>query len=104
MSELLDPKKIDSALGGLPAWHRVGDGLHADFEAPDFPAAIAMVDAVAVQAQEMDHHPDIDVRYRTVSFTVSTHSAGGITAADLELAGRIGAAAVAVGATALSRD
>ncbi len=103
MAIVLEPDEIDSALGGLPSWRRVGDELRAAFEAPDFPAAIAMVDAVAVQAQEMDHHPDIDIRYRTVSFAASTHSAGGITAADLELAGHIEAAAAAVGATAVAQ-
>jgi 4a-hydroxytetrahydrobiopterin dehydratase len=59
------------------------------FAASDFPTAIAWVDAVAVIAEEMDHHPDIDIRWRTLHFAVSTHSAGGVTALDVELAARI---------------
>lgn len=103
MDTVLEPDEIDSALSGLPSWHRVDGELRAAFEAPDFPAAIAMVDAVAVQAQQLDHHPDIDIRYRTVSFAASTHSAGGITAADLELARRVEIAAAAAGAPAVTR-
>jgi 4a-hydroxytetrahydrobiopterin dehydratase len=54
-----------------------------------FPAAIAAVDRIAVVAEELDHHPDIDIRWRTLTFTVSTHSAGGVTHRDVELARRI---------------
>ena len=51
--------------------------------------AIRLVQHVAQVAEESDHHPDIDIRYTTLTFTLSTHSAGGVTAKDLELAGRI---------------
>ena len=56
---------------------------------PTFPAAIAVVDRVAVVAEEMDHHPDIDIRWRTLTFVCATHSAGGVTTKDFELARRI---------------
>jgi len=59
------------------------------FTARDFPAAITVVDKVAVIAEEMNHHPDIDIRWRTLMFRLSTHSAGGVTDLDLELARRI---------------
>jgi len=52
-------------------------------------AAIAAVSRIAAIAEELDHHPDIDIRWRTVTLVVSTHSAGGVTAADVELARRI---------------
>ena len=54
--------------------------------APDFLTGIRLVDDVALVAETMDHHPDIDILWRTLTFTLSTHSAGGVTAADFELA------------------
>ena len=48
-----------------------------------------MVDRVAEVAEELDHHPDIDIRWRTLTFACATHSAGGVTAKDLTLAARI---------------
>ena len=68
---------------------REGDTLRRSIEAKDFPAAIRIVDGVAVEAEQMAHHPDIDIRWRTLHFTLSTHSAGGITQLDVELAHRI---------------
>ncbi|MCU1689781.1 MAG: 4a-hydroxytetrahydrobiopterin dehydratase, partial [Jatrophihabitantaceae bacterium] len=67
------------------------DTLMREVKCPGFPAAIALVVAVADAAQEADHHPDIDIRYDTVRFALSTHSAGGLTALDLRLAERISA-------------
>ena len=56
---------------------------------PSFMGAIAVVDRVAEVAEAMDHHPDIDIRWRTLTFACATHSAGGVTAKDIELARRI---------------
>jgi hypothetical protein len=64
------------------------DGM-VDAKLPSFPAAITVVDRVAEIAEERDHHPDIDIRWRTLTFRCSTHSAGGITEADIKLAGSI---------------
>jgi 4a-hydroxytetrahydrobiopterin dehydratase len=58
-------------------------------KAASFAAGIRLVDAVAQVAEVMDHHPDIDIRWTTISFTCSTHSAGGVTELDVELARRI---------------
>ncbi|GAB3858989.1 hypothetical protein GCM10029963_59570 [Micromonospora andamanensis] len=58
-------------------------------ELASFPDAIAVVDRVAATAEELDHHPDIDIRWRTVTFRCVTHSAGGVTERDLRLARRI---------------
>ena len=66
-----------------------------EFELPTFPAAIEFVDRLAELAESEDHHPDIDIRYRRVTVRWSTHSAGGITEKDRELAERTSALAVA---------
>lgn len=89
MSRLLDANEIDQALTGLPGWQRDGDTLRFVHEASDFPTAIRIVDRVADEAEQMNHHPDIDIRWRTLTFVLSTHSAGGITQLDIELANRI---------------
>lgn len=89
MSRLLDEEEIGRQLADLPGWS--GDRTHVrrTYEAPDFPAAILLVDEIARDAEEMDHHPDIDIRWRSVTFALSTHSAGGVTQLDIELAHRI---------------
>jgi 4a-hydroxytetrahydrobiopterin dehydratase len=89
MSRLLDADEIDLALADLPGWEREGQILRLTHEASSFPQAIAIVDAVADEAEQMNHHPDIDIRWRTLTFVLSTHSAGGITQLDVELAHRI---------------
>jgi 4a-hydroxytetrahydrobiopterin dehydratase len=89
MADLLDDAAISAALDDLPGWERDGDALVRTAKLPSFPAAIAVVDRVAEIAEERNHHPDIDIRWRTLVFRCSTHSAGGITALDIELAGAI---------------
>jgi 4a-hydroxytetrahydrobiopterin dehydratase len=89
MSELLDDAAIDQGIAGLSGWRRDGDALVRTVELDDFPQAIEVVDRVAETAERDNHHPDIDIRWRTLTFRCSTHSAGGITAKDLTLAGDI---------------
>jgi 4a-hydroxytetrahydrobiopterin dehydratase len=92
MPALLPREEIDRALSGdLAAWQLAGDGaaITRDVTASSFLAGIALVQQVAEAAESMNHHPDIDIRWTTVTFTLSTHSAGGLTAYDLELAGKI---------------
>ncbi|TWF76408.1 4a-hydroxytetrahydrobiopterin dehydratase [Pseudonocardia hierapolitana] len=86
MPRLLDDDEIAAALGGLTGWERDGAALVRIAELPSFPAAIAVVDRVAATAEERDHHPDIDIRWRTLTFRCSTHSVGGITELDVALA------------------
>ena len=87
---LLPYDEVDRALADeLTDWHRDGGVITRRVEASSFLAGIALVQRVAEQAEELDHHPDIDIRYTTLTFTLSTHSAGGLTGKDLELAGRI---------------
>ena len=89
MSDLLSDIEIQRGLGTLPGWARRGDALTKTYTLPSFPAAITLVQRVADAAERADHHPDIDIRYTKVSFTLSTHSAGGVTKKDLDLAKEI---------------
>jgi 4a-hydroxytetrahydrobiopterin dehydratase len=90
VAQLLNQEEVDRALEReLPRWTQDGDSLTRSIEAPSFLDGIGLVQQVAQVAEDLDHHPDIDIRWRTVTFTLSTHSAGGLTAADLRLAGDI---------------
>jgi 4a-hydroxytetrahydrobiopterin dehydratase len=70
-------------------WRTADNALHLSVTCSTFMAAIELVQQVALVAEEMDHHPDIDIRWRTVTFVLSTHSAGGITDLDYRLAEKI---------------
>ena len=87
----LSPDEIAAALHGLPSWSGDGDGIRRTVELPSFRDAVAAIVAIADVAEEMDHHPDIDLRWRTLHLAVVSHSAGGVTELDLELARRIDA-------------
>ncbi len=89
MAELLDAASIRTALEPLDGWEGGPEGIVRTVRLPSFAAAIAVVDRVAEVAEEMDHHPDIDIRWRTVTFRCSTHSEGGLTEKDLDLAAEI---------------
>jgi len=94
MPDVLSPEAVDQVLDGeLSRWTRQGDALVRAVDSDTFALGIRLVDAVAVVADELDHHPDIDIRWTTVTFRLSTHSAGGITLRDLDLARRIDALA-----------
>ena len=97
---LLDPDEISRQLADLPGVYEGGArSLTLGLRAPTFPAAVELIGLVAEDAEQLDHHPDIDLRWRTVTFTLSTHSAGGVTQLDIELAHQILAAARSVGAS-----
>ena len=90
MADLLTDDQLDEALRTTLTGWQVEDGLLVrSIEAADFLSGIRLVDAVAVAAEERDHHPDIDVRWTTVTFRLATHSEGGLTAKDLDLAAEI---------------
>lgn len=89
MGRVLDDEDLMTAMAALPRW-RIEDGmLVREVVSPTFADGIRLVDAVAHAADEADHHPDIDIRWTTVTFRLVTHSAGGITDKDLAMAGRI---------------
>lgn len=89
MAAKLSDLEIQRTLGSLPGWSRRGDALTKTYGFARFADGIAFVDRVAKVADAMDHHPDLDIRYTKVTCTLSTHSAGGITSLDLELAQKI---------------
>jgi 4a-hydroxytetrahydrobiopterin dehydratase len=99
MAHLLDDEERTRALEGLPGWEGDSAALRRTVSAPDFPTAVRLVGAVAEVAEELDHHPDIDIRWRTLTFVLSTHSAGGVTQNDVELAHRIAELAARFDAT-----
>ena len=92
MSQLLTDDEVTDRLGDLADWSRPnGDepAITATFKFGDFAEALAFVNRVGAAAEEMDHHPDIDIRWDTVTLVLATHSEGGLTAADFDLASRI---------------
>ena len=89
MADLLSADEVTAHLAEVPTWSGDASGITRTAALPSFPAAIRVVDQVAEVAEQMDHHPDIDIRWRTVTFTLSTHSEGGVTDKDVTLAKRI---------------
>jgi 4a-hydroxytetrahydrobiopterin dehydratase len=86
---LLSEDQIRSSLEKLSGWSRSGREIRKLFELTDFVHAMAFVNSVALLAERMNHHPDIDIRWNKVTLTLSTHSAGGLTELDFALAGAI---------------
>ena len=93
MVDRLDDAAIEARLSGLAGWSRAGDEIRKEFKRASFPAAIAFVVQVGFLAEAADHHPDIDIRWRTVHLALTTHDAGGLTARDFDLAEQIDEAA-----------
>jgi 4a-hydroxytetrahydrobiopterin dehydratase len=89
--ELLTEEEIATRLADVPDWTRDGDSLERTFTRDDFRDAMLFTGAVAYLAEAANHHPDILVQWNRVTLTLSTHSAGGLTAADFALAGQISA-------------
>ena len=85
----LSDDDVAAGLATLPLWSGDGNGLRRTVELPSFRDAVATIAAIADVAEEMDHHPDIDLRWRTLHLTLVSHSAGGVTDLDLRLARRI---------------
>lgn len=82
----LGEEAVASALAGVPEWQREGDAIRRQVVLGDFVAAMAVVNKVAEAAEAADHHPDILISYKRVTFTLSTHSAGGLTDKDFAMA------------------
>ena len=91
MPRLLTREEIDRQLEALPDWSVLegGESISARYELTDFAAALAFVNQVGAEAEDMNHHPDIDIRWNQVTLVLSTHSEGGLTQLDIELAHRI---------------
>jgi 4a-hydroxytetrahydrobiopterin dehydratase len=89
MPTVLTADELTEAIAELPEWSGDVKGIERSVKARSFLAGIRLVDAVAEVAEAADHHPDIDIRWRTVTFRLATHSAGGVTELDLSLARQI---------------
>ncbi|MEW6153417.1 MAG: 4a-hydroxytetrahydrobiopterin dehydratase [Actinomycetota bacterium] len=88
---LLEDDEVRAALGGLDGWEMEGGEIVREVRFEGFRAAIAFVVRVAFEAEAADHHPDIDIRWARVRLALSTHSQGGITMGDIEMARTIDA-------------
>jgi 4a-hydroxytetrahydrobiopterin dehydratase len=95
----LDGDEVTRALEGLPRWSGDVDRVTRRCEFASFPDLVRAVDEIAVVAEEMDHHPDLDIRWRTLLVALSTHDRGGVTQLDIEQAHRIDEIARELGAT-----
>jgi 4a-hydroxytetrahydrobiopterin dehydratase len=89
--ELLTEDEIVGRLVGVPGWSRQGSSIVTTVTQSDFRGALLFTGAVAYVAEQANHHPDILIEWNKVTLTLSTHSAGGLTAADFDLAAKISA-------------
>lgn len=87
--EILSKYDIEARRQSLSGWALDGNEIKKNYEFKDFVAAMSFVNNVAGLSERMDHHPDIFIRYNKVILTLSTHSAGGLTEKDFELAHKI---------------
>jgi 4a-hydroxytetrahydrobiopterin dehydratase len=89
----LGDSEIEARLAEHPGWERRGDAIVKSFTRTDFVGSVNFVQSLVEPAEGMNHHPDLEISWDTVTVSLSTHSEGGITAADFELAGKIDALA-----------
>jgi len=87
----LSDAEIDERLSGLDGWARSGDAIVKQFDNGDFQGSVQFVNRLTPEAEDMTHDPDIEISWKTVTVTMSTHSEGGLTENDFELARRIDA-------------
>jgi 4a-hydroxytetrahydrobiopterin dehydratase len=85
----LSDADIEERLGGLDGWDRSGDAIEKSFDNGDFKGSVEFVNRLTPEAEEMNHHPDLEISWKTVKVTITTHSEGGLTDNDFELARRI---------------
>ena len=82
----LDEAAVAEALRRAPGWQRAGAEIRRTYRFADFREALAFVNRVGALAETAGHHPDIDIRYNSVTLALTTHDAGGLSAKDFELA------------------
>jgi 4a-hydroxytetrahydrobiopterin dehydratase len=85
----LSDDEVKSRLAGLDGWELVGDAIEKQFQLDDFSGSVEFVNRITPVANEMNHHPDLAISWNKVTVTLSTHSEGGLTDADFELARKI---------------
>ena len=86
---LLDDDEIHERLDGMLGWERDGDAIKREFKFDDFQSSVDFINRITPPAEEMNHHPDIKIAWNCVECTLRTHSQGGLTEDDFELAQRI---------------
>lgn len=86
---LLSDSEIEARLAEHPGWERAGDAIAKTFERGDFVGSVRFVESLVNPAEAMNHHPDLEISWDKVTVSIATHSEGGITAADFELAAKI---------------
>jgi 4a-hydroxytetrahydrobiopterin dehydratase len=87
--DLLPDDEIEKRLGELDGWSREGDVITKEFKNEDFVGSVRFVDALVEPAEDMNHHPDLELSWDTVKISITNHAAGGLTENDFELAKRI---------------
>ena len=87
----LSDGEVEERLQGLDGWNRSGDAIEKSFDNGDFKGSVDFVNRLMPEAEEMNHHPDLEISWKTVTVTITTHSEGGLTDNDFELARRIDA-------------
>jgi 4a-hydroxytetrahydrobiopterin dehydratase len=85
----LSDTEVEGKLARLPGWKRSGEAIEKSFKRGDFVRAVEFVSSLVEPAEAMNHHPDVSISWETVTVAISTHSEGGLTAADFELAAKI---------------
>ena len=85
----LSDQEIEARLAELDGWQRSGDAIAKSFDNGDFKGSVEFVNRLTPAAEEMNHHPDLEISWKTVAVTITTHSEGGLTDNDFELARRI---------------
>ena len=86
---LLSDEEITQRLEALEGWEREGDAIVKDFKLDDFRGSVDFVNALTPVAEEMNHHPDLAISWDKVTVSITTHSEGGLTENDFELARKI---------------
>jgi 4a-hydroxytetrahydrobiopterin dehydratase len=89
---LLSDAEIEERLAALPEWRRAGEAIGRTYECGDFVGSVNFVESMVGPAESLGHHPDLEISWDRVTVTISTHSEGGLTAADFELAAKLDAA------------
>jgi 4a-hydroxytetrahydrobiopterin dehydratase len=85
----LSDGEIEERLADLSGWERAGEAIKRSFKFDDFQGSVDFVNRITPVAEDMNHHPDLAISWNTVECTLSTHSEGGLTENDFEMAGRI---------------
>jgi 4a-hydroxytetrahydrobiopterin dehydratase len=86
---VLSDDEITARLAELDGWQRDGDAIKRQLKFEDFQASVDFVNRITPVAEDMGHHPDICISWNTVDLSLSTHSEGGITESDFQLARQV---------------